>query len=115
MSTEAEQFRARENECEELEMSTASLRMPSERVWLLPPEPGTIVGRKRRIGNRLQIIHRAERRLSKHRGWRLLLHEFDRQVFQTLRIALASLSQLNDFFAISSVAWSFRSTRLSAF
>ena len=35
MSTEAEQFRARANECEELEMSTASLRVPSESVWPL--------------------------------------------------------------------------------
>jgi hypothetical protein len=35
MSTEAEQFRARANECEELEMCTASLRVPSESVWPL--------------------------------------------------------------------------------
>ena len=35
MSTEAEDYRARANECEELEMSTASLRVFSESVWPL--------------------------------------------------------------------------------
>jgi hypothetical protein len=35
MSTEAEQFRARANECEEHEMSTASLRVSSASVWPL--------------------------------------------------------------------------------